>query len=301
MSLERFLRSKMVVLGRQDLTYQAARAMADNHIGSILVTDRQGPAGIITDRDLALAVLGGDLDPKTTPLNEVMSEDLITVDVSAGLSDVVRLMQENGVRRIPITKDGRIAGLVTFDDLVVDDTISRDDLRAIVVAQLEVAAPHKPAGQLHPEGPGRAEDRPAGRARALMRAKARADATYNRLVKTVASGAGLDQDRAERVLLLASCMLCRRLVPQEAHHLVAQLPSRLQPKLGKCLDGPDRSVTTEAMHRELTKALGIDAKQAAGALQAVFKAVSDIVAPGQIEEVRGQLPEEMKSLFDHAA
>lgn len=300
MSLERFLRSKMVVLGPQDLAYQAARAMADNHIGSVLIADRRGPAGIVTDRDLSLAVLGGDHDA-TTPLAEVMSEDLVVCDVSTSLADVVRLMQEHGVRRIPVTKDDRIAGLVTFDDLVVDETVSREDLRAIVVAQLEAPAPHKPAGLLHPEGPGRAEDRPAGRARALMRAKARAEATYNRLAKAIAESAGLDRDRAERALLISVCMLCRRLTPHEAQHLIAQLPSLLQPKLESCLDGPDRTVTAEAMQGELAKSLGLDAKQAARTLQAVFQAISGAVASGQIEEVRGQLPEEMKHLFGEAA
>ena len=301
MSLDRFRRTKIVVLSRQSMTYQAARAMADNHIGSVLVSDRQGPAGIITDRDLALAVLGGDLDPKTTALGEVMSEDLVTCDVNAGLDDVVCLMREHGIRRVPITADGRLVGLVSFDDLVVDESVSKEDLAAIVTAQLEAAAPLKPEGLLHPEGPARAERRPAGRAGALMRAKTRADATYNKLVKAVATGAKLDHDRAERALLLTVCMLCRRLTPQEAQHLIAQLPSRLQPHLNGCLDGPDRAVTAEAIERELSKVLGLDGKQARTALHAVPKAVSDVVAPGQISEVRGQLPQEMKYLFAEPA
>ena len=49
---------------------------------------------------------------------------------------------------------------------------------------------------------------------ALMRAQARAEATYNRLVMAVASAAALERDRAERALLLGVCMLCRRLIPQ---------------------------------------------------------------------------------------
>lgn len=301
MSLDRFRRTKMVVLEPQSMTYQAARAMADNHIGSVLVSSRQHLAGIITDRDLALAVLGGDLDPRATPLSEVMSQDVVTCDISAGVDEVIRLMREYGVRRVPITENGRLVGLVTFDDLVVDEAVSKDDLRAIVVAQLEEEAPHKPAGLLHPEGPGRPERRPAGRAHALMRAKARADATYTRVVKNVAAGANLDHDRAERALLLAVCMLCRRLAPQEAHHLIAQLPSRLQPQLDKCTDGPDRSVTAVTMRRELGQALGLEADQSTKALESVCRTVSAFVAPGEIAEVKGQLPEDMKQLFAEAA
>src|SRR3546814_365800 len=173
MSLERFRRTRMVVLGRRSTTYQAARAMADNHIGAILVSQPPGLAGILTDRDLALGVLGGDLDAKTTPLGEVMSEEVVTCDVGADLDEVVRLMREHAVRRIPITENGRPVGLVTFDDLVVDGSVDLDALRSIVTAQLEVEAPHKPAGTLHPASPASAEARAAGRARALVRAKAR--------------------------------------------------------------------------------------------------------------------------------
>ena len=297
MSLERFRRTRMVVLARHSMAYQAARAMADNHIGSVLVSEPQGLAGMITDRDLALAVLGGDLDPKSTPLGEVMSEGVITCDIGADLDEVVRLMRERGVRRIPITENDRLVGLVTFDDLVVDGAVRLDDLRSIVTAQLEVETPHKPAGMLHPQGPASANQRAAGRARALMRAQARAEATYDRLVMAIASAAALDRDRAERALLLSVCMLCRRLVPQEAQHLIAQLPSKLQPQLDQCLDGPDRVVTSAAIKDELARALGLDSERAGATLQAVFEAVSNTVSAGQINEVRGQLPEEMKHLL----
>lgn len=128
MSLERFRRTRMVILTRQSKVYQAARAMADSHIGSVLVSEPPGLAGIVTDRDLALAVIGGGLDPRTTPLDEVMSEDVVACEIKAELDDVVRLMQEHGVRRVPITEDGRVVGLITFDDLVVDGSVPPEAL-----------------------------------------------------------------------------------------------------------------------------------------------------------------------------
>src|SRR2546423_8970872 len=100
------------------------------------------------------------------------------------------------------------------------------------------------------------------------------------MVGAVASGAGLDRGRAERALLLAICMLCRRLTAQEAQHLIAQLPSRLQPRLEHCLDGPDRSVTAEAINNKLSRALGADSDGATAALQAVCGALADTVTKG---------------------
>jgi uncharacterized protein (DUF2267 family)/CBS-domain-containing membrane protein len=288
----------MVILPKRAMAYQAARAMEDNHIGAILITEPPGLAGIVTDRDLALVMLAGELAPRTTPLREVMSEDVVACDIGADLSDVVRAMREQRVRRVPVTENGKPVGLITFDDLVLEDAVRIEDLRAIVKAQLEVEAVHKPAGLLRPEGPARAELRPAGRAHALMRAKARAQASYERLLKLVEERAtGLDRARCERALLLSVCMLCRRLMPGEAEHLIAQLPSSLWRQLDQCTDGPDRTVTRQVIVAEIARVVGVDAEQAGTVMTAVFDAVGEVVAPGQIAEVRGQLPDDMKPLF----
>lgn len=293
MSLEKYRKSRMVILSGESMAYQAARAMADNHIGAVLVSRPPDTMGIVTDRDLALAVLGGDLDPKTTVLSEVMSENLVTCDIDADLDEVVRLMREYGIRRVPVMERGRPVGLVTFDDLVLDSSVSAEALREIVTAQLEVEAPRKPAGAVSPTVVRTAE----GRTRALMRAKARAEARFGRMVSEIADATGLDRERAERALFIATCMLCRRLTPMEARHLIAQLPSLLQARLDGCLEGPDRSVTTQAIKDELARSLGITSESAAEYLQKVCRAIAENVSAGQIEEVRGQLPEEMKSLL----
>lgn len=296
MSLERFRRTRMVVLNRRSTPYQAARAMADNHIGAVLVSEPSGIAGIMTDRDLALAVLGGGLDPTSTTLGEVMSEEVVICDINADIDDVVRLMREHGVRRIPLVEAGRPVGLVTFDDLVLDGSVAVEALRGIVTAQLEVEAPQKPAGMLHPASSATAQ----ARTRALVRAKARAEATYGRMVRKVAEATGLHRDRAERALLSATSMLCRRLTPDEANDLVAQLPSALQPRLGRCLDGPDRTVSVKAMEDEVNRSLGVSAERAGEIVRAVVRVLSESVSAGQMAEVRGQLPEEMKALFPSA-
>jgi CBS domain-containing protein len=282
MSLERFRRTDLVVLTRQSKAYQAARAMADNHIGAVLVSEHKALAGIVTDRDLALAVLGGGIDPQTTSLDEVMSENVIACDIGGQLGDVVRLMQEHGVRRIPITEGGRVVGLVTFDDLVADGSVALDALRAIVIAQLEVGALQEPADSQYSEGPGR---KAGGRARVLTRARARAEAIHQKLVMAVADAADLDRPSSERTLLVAICMLCRRLSRETAHQITAQFPSRLQPFFDQCLEEPDRDLSTAAIEKELGSALGLGGKGASRALEVVCKAVADSVASEEIDEI----------------
>jgi uncharacterized protein (DUF2267 family) len=131
-----------------------------------------------------------------------------------------------------------------------------------------------------------------------MRAKARTQASYDRLLKMIAERAdGLDRARCERALLLSLCMLCRRLTSGEAEHLIAQLPSRLWHELDQCRDGPDRTVTRETIRAEIARALGIEGGRAGTVIAAVFDAVAEVVTPGQMAEVRGQLPDDLKPLF----
>ena len=121
-----------------------------------------------------------------------------------------------------------------------------------------------------------------------------------RMLQAVVDATGLERDRSERALLIATCMLCRRLTPGEAQDLVAQLPSMLQPQLDRCLDGPNRSVSTKAIEDELSRSLAVPAERAREIVRALFKVLSESVSAGQINEVRGQLPEEMKALFPTA-
>ena len=68
-------------------------------------------------------------------------------------------------------------------------------------------------------------------------------------------------------------------------------------QLAQCLDGPDRNVTAKAIETELASVLGIDAKAAAATLKAICDAITGSIAAGEVDEIRGQLPEDMKPLF----
>ena len=132
MSLERYRRPRLVVLRPSATAYEAARAMADNHIGSILVSHDQQLVGLVTDRDLALDVIAGGLDPHATTVREVMSDEVAVVDVSAGVEDAVRIMTEHACRRVPVVEDGRPVGMVTLDDLLLEGDIDQAVAAAVI-------------------------------------------------------------------------------------------------------------------------------------------------------------------------
>lgn len=95
----------------------AGRLEAEN-VGAVIVTEDDEPVGVVTDRDVALAVPDSD-DVSSREAREIMSEDPATIQEDAEAIEVSRVIGEEGVRRIPIVDDsGKLAGIVTLDDLV---------------------------------------------------------------------------------------------------------------------------------------------------------------------------------------
>jgi CBS domain-containing protein len=100
----------------------AARVLRDERIGAVLVVDAEGRGrGIVTDRDLALRIVGAQLDPRTTPVLACMSSPLVTLHPHDSPAEATRKMRERLVRRLPIVdSSGRLVGIVTADDLLRD-------------------------------------------------------------------------------------------------------------------------------------------------------------------------------------
>jgi len=101
----------------------AAKLMRDNHIGSLVIVDESDrgriPVGMLTDRDIAIAVVAQALDPRTLTAGEVMSGELVTANEQDDMLDTLQRMRRRGVRRMPVlTAAGALAGIVTLDDLL---------------------------------------------------------------------------------------------------------------------------------------------------------------------------------------
>src|SRR5690606_28937698 len=157
MSLGLYVRPRLVVLGPRVPVFEAARAIENNNIGAVVVQDKGEVVGIVTDRDLAVRVVGRGLDPKTTPIADVMASPVATLSPSDSQLDAVRLMHERNIRRIPLVDRGRLVGIVTLDDLLIDEAAPIDELASVVAAQIGEGGPTAPVRT-------RAAARSAGRA-----------------------------------------------------------------------------------------------------------------------------------------
>jgi CBS domain-containing protein len=98
-----------------DTLRQAAGKMRTQQTGSLVVLDGRELVGIVTERDVLHAV-ATDV-PLDTPISEVMSKDLITVEPGTSLREAARIMTERWIRHLPVLEGGRLVGIVSQRDL----------------------------------------------------------------------------------------------------------------------------------------------------------------------------------------
>jgi len=96
----------------------AARLMRDNDTGIAPITDGDRLVGVITDRDIAIEVVAAGKDAQSTKVDEVASQNLVTIDPQQSLDEALRLMAQHQVRRLPVVEeDGRLVGILAQADV----------------------------------------------------------------------------------------------------------------------------------------------------------------------------------------
>jgi signal-transduction protein with cAMP-binding, CBS, and nucleotidyltransferase domain len=117
MPIEDLARSEAVTADPETSVPDLAATMAEENVGSIVLTDDETPIGIVTDRDLTVRVLGNAVDPTEQTAEDVMTSDLCTAEPGAGFYEAANLMAEHGIRRLPICEDDTLVGIITADDV----------------------------------------------------------------------------------------------------------------------------------------------------------------------------------------
>jgi CBS domain-containing protein len=103
-----------------DAIIEAARIMRDSDIGDAVVIDDGQVNGIVTDRDIVVRGVADGRDAGSTPVSEVCTTGVETIDPGASVDDALRLMREHDIRRLPVTKNGRPVGILSLGDLAVE-------------------------------------------------------------------------------------------------------------------------------------------------------------------------------------
>ncbi|MBV9251989.1 MAG: CBS domain-containing protein [Acetobacteraceae bacterium] len=107
---------KLLTLTPEASVQEAARAMADQNVGSVVVVERGKLAGIFTERDALVRVLAAGRDPATTKLRQVMVQKVVTITPDRSLANALHRMRDNGFRHIPVVQNGIPIGMISIRD-----------------------------------------------------------------------------------------------------------------------------------------------------------------------------------------
>lgn len=136
MTVGELARTDVVTADTEATLSDIARIMHQEGVGSVVVVEPDGsPCGMLTDRDLVTYGLAADRDPDRTIANDVMAFNMFSVDADTGVLDAIRQMADEGVRRVPVTADGELFGIVTLDDFLVLLAGELSNLASIIKAE----------------------------------------------------------------------------------------------------------------------------------------------------------------------
>ncbi len=96
---------------------QIAKMMEQGGIGAIIVKEKENPVGIVTDRDFATKIVANNL-PFDTFVEKIMSSPLITINHNELISAAAQRMTSKKIRKLAVTENGKIVGIITSTDLV---------------------------------------------------------------------------------------------------------------------------------------------------------------------------------------
>lgn len=118
MKVKDIMSRPIIVEDEETLVTQIAEDMEELGIGSVVVTKEGEPAGIITERDIALKVLLKNKRASEVEAREIMTSPLTTIEPEASVEEACKLAARKRIKRLPVVENGVLVGIVSIRDLL---------------------------------------------------------------------------------------------------------------------------------------------------------------------------------------
>ncbi|WP_229657501.1 CBS domain-containing protein [Thermogymnomonas acidicola] len=97
---------------------EAAKIMANDHVGFAIVHQNGELKGIVTEWDYVSKVVAKELDPSKVKLSEIMTQGVISATPDTPTDKITQIMSANNIRRLPIVENGKLVGVITSRDIL---------------------------------------------------------------------------------------------------------------------------------------------------------------------------------------
>lgn len=143
----------MVVTAEESTSLaEAARMMRHHGVGDLVITRFDGrstqPIGIVTDRDIVIHAIACGLDPEEIRVADLCTRKPAAVDADADLFEITIAMNEHGVRRVVVTRDSELAGVISMDNVIEAMAELLGHLSGMLAQQIEDEQEHLVAAKL---------------------------------------------------------------------------------------------------------------------------------------------------------
>ncbi|AJQ49624.1 TPA: CBS domain-containing protein [Pseudomonas putida] len=137
-TVEQILRTKsqhqtVYTIGPDDSVLDALKMLAEKNVGALPVVEGNQVVGIVSERDYARKLVLKGRSSAATPVREIMSAPVVTVEPKQKLDFCMNLMTDRHLRHLPVVDNGKLLGLLSIGDLV-KETITE---QASLIQQLE--------------------------------------------------------------------------------------------------------------------------------------------------------------------
>jgi CBS domain-containing protein len=280
-----FLDKKVVILPENATVEEAAKAMAQQRVGCVVVKGRQRILGVVTDRDLACQVIAENRSPSTALADVITVEELVFVHEDNHLDDVVDKMIQHGVRRIPVIAHQQhhhsretCVGIITLDDLITAEAIDIHTVKDVIAPQVRLFGKTRTN-------------------RFEKRKQARLQQSLNVFMKSISREMDMDRQEAEPLIVFILKSLVERISYTEANDLISSLPKLLQEELWNVPAGPNRHIDAEYILRHMQVKFGITRAGCERICRSFWIGLELYLLNNECAQILSQLPGDLQLLF----
>lgn len=132
MKVKEIMTPNVIGVRAEETVDVAARTLAQYNVGALPVYTSAGKlCGIVTDRDLVTRCLASGMQPNQTKISQVMTARIVSVDGSMDVSVAAHLMGRKQIRRLAVTENGRLCGMISLGDLAIREDCAIDAADAL--------------------------------------------------------------------------------------------------------------------------------------------------------------------------
>lgn len=131
MKVQDIMTRQVIGIDPEETVEVAARQLTHYNIGALPVVQKGKLCGVVTDRDLVTRCLAANRSPAETKVRQIMTSQVVSVKPDMDAAVAAHLMGRQQVRRLPVTENGVLCGMVSLGDLACREESSMDAADAL--------------------------------------------------------------------------------------------------------------------------------------------------------------------------